>query len=231
MTLFTPLWRPQALVVMIASAYLPGAALAQVRDSDAYAVLQGAAEQFESVESLCATFEQVTEVTLIGLTTRGRGTLCEKQPNLFSMRFADPEGDVVLVDGTYVWTYYPSMDKRQVIRFRAGGAEAGGVEAGFNFFKAFLAEPEVKYVAVHEGVEDIDGVTTARLGLRPRGSAAFRSATVWVATESRLLVRVRINDENGSVRTLTLSDVRFDPELPEDYFTFHPPPGARIVTR
>ncbi|MEE8147886.1 MAG: outer membrane lipoprotein carrier protein LolA, partial [Longimicrobiales bacterium] len=183
MTLRTPFWRPRALALMTAWACLPAAALAQARDSDAYRVLEEAAERFASLESLCATFEQVTEVTLIGLTTRGHGTLCEKHPNLFSMRFADPEGDVVLVDGTYVWTYYPSMDKRQVIRFTAGGAEAG-----FNFFKAFLAEPEAKYVAVHEGEEDIDGAHTQRIGLRPRGSAAFRSATVWVAAESRLLV-------------------------------------------
>lgn len=227
MTLLTPLWRPQALVVMTAWACLPAAATAQARDSDAYRVLEEAAERFASVESLCATFEQVTEVTLIGLTTRSRGTLCEKHPNLFSMRFADPEGDVVLVDGTYVWTYYPSMDKRQVIRFTAGGADAG-----FNFFKAFLSEPEAKYVAVYEGVEDIDGVATERLGLLPRdSSSAFRSATVWVGAESRLLVRVRINDGNGSVRTLTLTDMRLDPELPEDHFTFHPPPDARIITR
>lgn len=226
MTLLTPLWRPRALVVVTAWACVPAAALAQAHDSGAYRVLAEAAERFAAVESLCARFEQVTEVTLIGLTTLSHGTLCEKHPNLFSMRFSDPEGDVVLVDGTYVWTYYPSMDKRQVIRFTAGGAEAG-----FNFFKAFLAEPEAKYFAVHEGVEEIDGVHTQRLGLRPRGSAAFRSATVWVATESRLLVRVRINDENGSVRTLTLSEVRLNPDLPEDYFTFKPPPGARIVTR
>ena len=226
MTLFTPLWRPQALVALAAWACLPAAAPAQARDFDAYRVLEEAAERFASVESLCARFEQVVEVTLIGLTTRGHGTLCEKHPNLFSMRFADPEGDVVLVDGTYVWTYYPSMDKRQVIRFTAGG-----VDAGFNFFKAFLDEPETKYVAVHERTEDIDGMHTQRLGLLPRGSAAFRSATVWVATESRLLVRVRIHDENGSVRTLTLSDVRLNPELSEDHFTFHPPPNARIVTR
>lgn len=227
MTLLTPSWRPQALVAIAAWACLPAAAPAQVRDSDAYRVLEEAAERFASVESLCARFEQVVEVTLIGLTNRGHGTLCEKHPNLFSMRFADPEGDVVLVDGTYVWTYYPSMDKRQVIRFTAGGAGAG-----FNFFQAFLSEPETKYVAVHEGVEDIDGVVTERLGLLPRdSSSAFRSATVWVAVESRLLVRVRINDDNGSVRTLTLSDMRLNPELPEDHFTFHPPPGARIVTR
>ncbi|GMR14039.1 MAG: hypothetical protein BMS9Abin29_2269 [Gemmatimonadota bacterium] len=227
MTLLTPLWQPRALVVMTAWAFLPAAALAQASDADAYAALREAAERFASVESLCATFEQVTEVTLIGLTTRGHGTLCEKSPNLFSMRFAEPEGDVVLVDGTYVWTYYPSMDKRQVIRFTASGDAAG-----FNFFKAFLAEPEAKYVAVYEGVEDVAGVATERLGLRPRDSgAAFRRATVWVAAESRLLVRVRIHDENGSVRTLTLSDVQLDPDLPEDYFTFHPPPDARIVTR
>ncbi len=227
MTLLTPLWRPQALVALAAWACLPAAASAQARDSDAYRVLEEAAERFASAESLCARFEQVVEVTLIGLTTRGHGTLCEKHPNLFSMRFADPEGDVVLVDGTYVWTYYPSMDKRQVIRFTAGGAGAG-----FNFFQAFLSEPETKYVAVHEGVEDIDGVAAERIGLLPRDSATpLQSANGSLATESRMLTRVRINDDNGSVRTVTLTDMRLDPELPEDHFTFHPPPDARIVTR
>ena len=227
MTALTPLSLLRAFVVITCFGWLPVMVSAQEPDgAEAYSVLEGAAERFQSVESLCARFDQVTEVTLIGRTTRGHGTLCEKHPNLFSMRFADPEGDVVLVDGTYVWTYYPSMDDEQVIRF-----ETGGTVVSFNFFGAFLADPESKYVAVHEGVEDVQGVSTQRLGLQPRGAAAFRKATVWVATESRLLVRVQIHDENGSVRTLTLSDVRLDPVLSEDYFTFTPPPGARVITR
>ena len=226
MTLFAPPRPPVAPLLLCALLTAPGPARAQSGDPDAYSVLSEASERFEALEALCAEFEQVTEVTLLDRTIRGRGTLCEKHPNLFSMRFADPEGDVVLVDGTYVWTYYPSMDEKQVIRFVAGGAEAG-----FNFYNAFLADPETKYHATNAGLEDVAGVSAYRLELEPRAASGFRRATVWVTAEGRLLSRVRIHDENGSVRTVTLSDVRLDPELPADYFTFIPPPGARVVTR
>lgn len=225
MTRSTP--RRRALApVLLGFLLLAHPAGAQEGRPDAYRVLAHASARFEAVESLCADFEQVTEVTLLGRTTRGRGTLCEKHPNLFSMRFTDPVGDVVVVDGAFVWTYYPSMDANQVIRFQAAGADLG-----FNFYNAFLADPETKYDATNVGLEEVAGAAAYRLELEPRGSRGFRRASLWVTREGWLIARVRIHDENGSIRTLTLSDVRLDPELPSDAFTFTPPPGAHVVTR
>ena len=103
------------------------------QDERAYEVLEAAAERYWGLETLCARFHQEIEVTLLGETRSGRGTICQRQPSEFSMRFSDPEGDLVVVDGEFLWTFYPSMDAKQVLRFAAKGAEGR-----FNFFKNLL---------------------------------------------------------------------------------------------
>ena len=69
------------------------------QDERAYQVLESADERYQALSTLCARFHQEIEVTLLGETRTGEGRLCRRQPAEFSMRFSDPEGDLVVVDG------------------------------------------------------------------------------------------------------------------------------------
>ena len=102
------------------------------QDDRAYQVLEEASERYQRIKTLCAHFHQVIEVTLLRESRTGEGTICQLQPDKFSMRFSDPAGDMVIVDGDFLWTFYPSMDDKQVMRFDAAGAEGR-----FNFYKNF----------------------------------------------------------------------------------------------
>ena len=199
------------------------------QDAEAYRVLYAASDRYYGVETLCANFQQVVVVTLLNQTRSSEGRVCLHQPDRFSMRFTDPDGDLIVVDGEYVWTFYPSQDDRQVMQFSAG---SGG--GGFNFYENFLEDPRGRFEAVHEGQEPMGDGTSYRITLKPKETpglrpAGFRSAVVWFDVDTYLITAVDYEETNESTRSLRLTDIRVDLEIPDAVFRFVPPDGARVM--
>ena len=189
----------------------------------ARSLMETASARYAAVSSLCADFVQTLSVPLLGEERSGRGRLCQAQPNRFAMRFTQPAGDAVVVDGTWVWVYYPSMDAKQVLRFAM--AQSPG---GFDFHREFLEDFATKYDLTLEGSETVTGRPAHRIRLVPRTAASYQSAVVWVEANG-VLRQVRVEEENGSVRTVTLDRVDMGAQPPVGWFTFTPPPGAQVV--
>jgi len=200
-------------------------ALGSAQSPDPYVVLDEASERFEDMRTLCADFRQVLDVRLLGERREGTGRLCQRRPGLFSMRFDDPEGDLVVVDGESAWMYTPSRDPDQVLRTSISAATRR-----LDIHSEFLEAPRARYVAESQGTDTVAGVPTERILLRPREAVTYREAVVWIGSD-RLLRQVEIREENGSIRTVTLLESEPDVAVPEGTFTFTPPPGVRVVNR
>jgi outer membrane lipoprotein-sorting protein len=139
------------------------------------------------------------------------------------MRFSDPAGDLLVVDGTSVWYYMPSNDPKQA--FRAPVERGTG---GQDFHREFLENPRTKYTVTYEGEEVVDGASTHRLRLIPRARASYRAAILWLEDETSLLRQFRLEEENGNRRTITMSDIQFDAAVPSGFFVFSPPAGVTV---
>ena len=186
--------------------------------------LEAAAERYSQVQAACADFEQIVDVRLLGRRVESAGRVCQRRPNLFSMRFSDPDGDIVLSDGEHFWIYYPSLDTAQVVRYSVARSPGG-----YDFYREFLDDPGTKYVARDGGVERVDGRECRIVELAPRGEAAYRRARLWLDAEDHLVRRLELHQENGSVRTLSLRNPDLAPSLGPDYFAFRVPEGARVM--
>lgn len=195
------------------------------QDARAVEIMERTAARYAGVKTLCADFEQDLEVPLLGEERRGRGRMCQARPDRFAMRFTDPPGDAVVVDGTWVWIYYPSLDSTQVIRLPMERRPGG-----FDFHREFLERPARRYTMSYLGEEKVDGRATHHIRLVPRAETSYQTAEVWIEKESLLLRRVRIAEENGSVRTVTFTRVELDPAVPDAWFTFTPPAGAQVIS-
>lgn len=203
---------------------LPTGAAAQTAGAQAAAALMDkAAALYRDTPSLCADFAQLLSVPLLGDEREGRGRLCQQRPNLFAMRFSAPPGDAVVVDGTWVWVYYPSMDAKQVLRLPMAGAPGG-----FDFHREFLEGWASKYRLTAEGQEAVAGRPTQRIRLVPRAGATYQAAVVWIDATG-VLRQVRVEEENGSVRTVTLTSVEMGAAPPAGWFTFTPPAGTQVI--
>ena len=189
-------------------------------------VLRQAEARYGSVETLCADFTQRLEVPLLGSERTGTGRLCQGRPNLFAMRFDDPAGDMIVVDGESTWVYFPSNDAKTVLKTSVERS-AGGRD----FHREFLEEPETKYDVTYETEENVDGRATHRLRMIPKVPSSYRAAVVWIDDGEPVLRRIRLEEENGNVRTITLRDVAFGADPGDAWFTFTVPDGALVVER
>lgn len=187
-------------------------------------VLRATAGRYEDVRALQADFRQQLTNTLLGRTTRSAGTLFQRQPDRFLMRFSDPAGDVIVSDGEYFWLYYPSADAKQVIRSTRG---AGGLDLR----SQFVGDPVRRFEATSHGRETVRGRETHVITLVPREPVGYRRLKVWIDAGDHLVRRFELTEENGNVRLFDLTDLRVNPDLPDDLFRFDPPAGAVVVTR
>ena len=198
------------------------------QDGQAYQALYAASDRYYNLETLCAHFNQVVEVTLLGQTRVSEGTVCLRQPDLFSMRFADPEGGRIVVDGEFAWNFFPDQDPRQVIKLE-------GAEGGFNFFENILADPRGRFEAVHEGREPMGERMSHKIALTPREDAGsrsvdFRSAVVWLDVNNYMITALDMHDTSERIRRLRFSNIRLDVDIPDEVFRFVLPEGARVFT-
>lgn len=191
--------------------------------ADAAAVLRAAERVYDGIRSMEADFAQQVHVPLVGQTTRSQGKLYHRRPDRFLMQFSDPQGDLVLADGRHLWMYYPSIDARQVMRTSMAGA---GQQVDLH--REFLSNPTERYNAVLQGVENVGGRPAHVLVLTPRTRSGYRQVRLWIDREDSLVRRFEITEENESVRTLELRNIRRNPTLPDQLFQFTPPAGAQI---
>lgn len=187
-------------------------------------ILRATARRYEGVRSLQADFEQQLTNTLLSRTTHSAGTLYQRQPDRFLMRFSDPDGDLIVSDGDFFWLYYPSVDPNQVIRSARG---AGGLDLR----SQFVGDPVSRFEATSHGRETVGGRATHVLTLTPREPVGYRRLKAWIDVEDHLVRRFELTEDNGNIRRFDLTDLRVNPTLPDELFRFEPPAGAVVVTR
>jgi outer membrane lipoprotein carrier protein len=200
----------------------PGTPLPAPVGTAANDILTRAERTYAGVRSMEADFVQQVYVPLLNSTQNSRGKIYHRAPDRFLMRFSDPQGDVIVADGRYVWMYYPSTDERQVMRSALGDGQSVDLQ------REFLSNSAQKYVATRTGGETVGGRPTHALTLVPRGSSPYRQIKVWVDTEDNLVRRFEINETNGTIRKLEMNNLRPNVTLADNLFQFTPPPGAQV---
>ncbi len=201
---------------------LPAVAAGQ----ESHTLLDRASRQYGSMDGLCAAFDQILEVPLLGQRTPSAGTLCQLDPGFFRMAYDQPAGDLVVVDGEYLWLYTPSSHPGQAVR-----TALRNTVASVNFHREFLENPREKYDVEDQGTETLTDRNLRRLQLTPRSTSLYRTATLWIDPSDAMVYRVRIEQENGTVRTVDLSEIEVNPAITATYFAFRPPPGVTVITR
>jgi chaperone LolA len=204
-------------------AILPAALSAQQGDGDAIAAR--AARIYRSLASLSAEFTQVIEDEALG-RLESRGTLVQSGQNKLSMRFTDPKGDAIVVDGKNVWVYTPSTTENQVIRMPL----PSGPVYGFNLMAWLLDRPTERYRITYVRRDFVDFAQVDVLQFEPTSpEMPFRKAILWIDRDSGLPRKMVIEEEPGAVRTLSLSKMRTNQPVNEKTFRFDVPSGVRVV--
>lgn len=226
--------RGLAAVCAALALFVPGMAHAQASASGAAAsgtdvrrILARADSVYDALTSLQAQFEQTIDVTLLGRSSTGSGTWYQKGRGRFKMDFGPPKAeDEIVADGQHLWLYYPSTHPNQVIRstIDANVTGAGMVDLQGRIFD----EAAEGYDAELEGRETLDGHGTLRILLTPTGESPYRHVRVWVDSDSYLVRKFEIMEENETLRTVILRDLQPNQRIPDATFSFTPPAGVDV---
>jgi outer membrane lipoprotein carrier protein len=175
------------------------------------------------VRTLQADFTQRLHVALLGQDQQSSGRLYQKRPDRFLMRFTSPAGDVMVADGRSFWIYYPSTDRKQVIRTTLAKG-AGQVDLQ----RQFLGNASARFSAVLGADESVGGRPAYVLTLTPRGASQFRRLKVWADKGDYLVRRFEVTEQNESVRRIELRNLRVNAPVPDALFRFTPPAGTQV---
>ncbi|HEX2220857.1 MAG TPA: outer membrane lipoprotein carrier protein LolA [Gemmatimonadales bacterium] len=213
-----------ALTLLMSAA--PLGAQSAPESPDAQAIVGRSSRVYRSLSSLTADFVQVIDNPMID-SAESRGTLVQAGPAKLAMRFTDPPGEAILIDGQYVWVYTPSTVPDQVLRLRA---PTGGPVYGYNLLAWFLDRPAERYEAKYLRTEKLGGRTADVIELTPAvPDLPFDRAVLWLDREDGLPRRLEITEKSGALRTLELSNLRVNRRIPDATFEFKVPPGTRVV--
>jgi outer membrane lipoprotein carrier protein len=216
----TPYPAAVAGLTALALAALPAPSATQ----DAAAALERAEAAYRKLTTLTASFTQTLDNPMLGTETAA-GVLYLERPNRFAMRFTDPAGDRIVVDGTWLWLYAPSSVPEQVIR---QPVPSSGMTTP-NLMGQFADRPLERYEARYVRADTVGGSRVDVVALVPRQQGlGFRSAEISIDDDG-LFRRIRLVEDSGQRRTLMLDDLRTGAQIPEQELRFTPPDGVRIV--
>jgi outer membrane lipoprotein-sorting protein len=195
-------------------------------DQDPIAIIGRASRIFRGLTSLQADFVQTIEDRSQGDTLTSRGTVVQAGNNHFAMRFSDPPGEEIVVDGKYIWQYTPSTAPNVVYRRSLPTDPVYGV----NLLAQLLDRPQDRYKASYVRRDTVSGKPTDVIDLEPTvESVPFRQARLWLGIDDALPRRVELNEGPGLRRTLALSRLRPNASVSRSTFTFSVPAGVRVV--
>ena len=209
------------LVLMLALA-----STAPASAQDAGEIIGRASRAYRSLASLQADFKQVIDNPMID-SAESKGKLVQSGSAKLSMRFTDPPGEAIVIDGKHVWIYTPSTVPDQVIRLKV---PSGGPAYGYNLLAWLLDRPAERYKASYVRTERLGGRTTDVIKLVPAvPDLPFTQAVIWLDREDALPRRLEILEQSGATRTLRLSRLQTNARIPDRTFTFNVPAGTRVV--
>jgi outer membrane lipoprotein carrier protein len=210
------------LLVLGLLAVAPAAARAQ----DANALVGRSSRVYRSLTSLTADFVQIIDNPMID-SAESRGRLVQAGPDKLAMRFTDPPGEAVIIDGRSVWVYTPSTTPGQVIRM---SVPSGGPVYGYNMLAWLLDRPAERYTASYLRADVVGGRSMDVVELVPAvPDLPFEKAVLWLDRADGIPRRLEITEHSGATRTLTLSKVRVNRSVPDSTFRFEVPSGVRVV--
>ncbi|HZM26497.1 MAG TPA: outer membrane lipoprotein carrier protein LolA, partial [Gemmatimonadales bacterium] len=144
---------------------------------DARSIVSRAAFAYRSLSSLRADFDQLIENQMIG-NAASKGVLEQAGQARLSMRFTDPPGEAIVIDGKWVWVYTPSTTPGQVLRIPV---PSGGPVYGYNLLAWLMDRPTERYNSTYVRADRLDNRPMDVVEMVPTvPDMPFGRATVWL---------------------------------------------------
>lgn len=201
---------------------LRGAVLALAIAAPLGAHAAGAVEQLRTfardTQSATGTFTQQTRASTGRAQPAQSGQFAFQRPGKFDWRVIKPYEQRIVSDGREVFQFDPDLNQVSV---RKTDAAVGSSPAAILFGNGDLEKSfNVKELPARDGLDWLEAV--------PRTADAGFSK-VEIGFKDGLPARLELFDSFGQSTQVTLGDIRPNPSIPADTFTFKAPAGVDVV--
>jgi outer membrane lipoprotein carrier protein len=218
--------RDRLLLFLVLGCIGGSRAPAAAAQQDARALVSRASSVYRGLQSLRADFDQMIQNPMIG-DQASKGILIQSGQAKLAMRFSDPEGEAIVIDGQYVWVYTPSTTPGQVIRLPL---PSGGPVYGYNLIAWLLDRPHERYQSTFVRNDQVENRPVSVVEMVPTvPDMPFSKAIVWLDRTDGLPRRIEIEETSGQQRTLTLRNLRANARTNDDTFRFKVPSGVKVI--
>jgi len=190
---------------------------------DVHQLARAVDEHYNHLQSLQADFTEIYRGS--GMDREESGTLLLKKPRKMRWEYRSPKEKLFLSDGRDVWFYVPSQ--QQLRKSQLKKLEDLRSPLAFLLGKTRL-ENELQGLSKAVDEKPIGAANTLLRGV-PRAMADQVSDVELEITPSSQIVRIVLNEVDGSSTEFRFAGWKENPGLSDDRFHFTPPPGVETV--
>jgi outer membrane lipoprotein carrier protein len=207
--------------ILIAMLAVPALAVAQPET-----LVEKIESLYSKAESLHGRFEIETINQAIGESEIETGEIFVSRPNRMKWQYHDPEGKVVLLDGTYQWMYLPEEGQA----FRGQQAQTSS-----ELTLTLLADPGTlkKRFELSDERDPADpkaGAALSWLRLKPREAQEdFDHVVLGVDAASGKVLAMDIVDKFDNLTKIRFSDLELNPRLSSKVYELKLPRGTELL--
>ena len=192
---------------------------------DVHSVAVGVDEHYNHLHSLQAEFIEIYHGSGIERTESGTVWLAKgglKKPGKMRWEYRSPREKLFVSDGKDAWLYVPG--DRQARRTEARKLDDIRSPLAFLLGKSKL-EKELQGLSLAPDLVPLTAGDTVLRGV-PQAMAERVSEILLEVTPQHRIVRIVINQVDGSATEYRISDQKEDEAISEGLFQFKPPPGT-----
>ncbi len=209
-------WPTLPTLVLLCSCYVTA-------QSTVHAIASKVDQRYDHLHTLEANF--IETYTGAGMSRTESGRLLLKKPGRMRWDYEQPRPKLFLTDGGTAWFYVPGErqarttpvkqldDLRSPLRYLLGKTRL---------------EKELKGLSLAPDQKPIEAGDVVLRGV-PRGMQDRVAQTLLEVAPDGLIVRIVVDELDGSVTEFRFLQQRENVEIPDQQFRFVPPPGVEIV--
>ncbi len=181
-------------------------------------ILNGVEERYNHTQSLDVAFSET--YTLQGRKHSEKGELFLRKPGRMRWQYSSPAGKLFVSDGKFIYSYYPDENRAEKMKFRETEdmrAPLAFLLGRLNFkedFREFRAQPDGENVL---------------LTAIPKSDKLPYTQVTFLVSPDFAIHSLSVKGQDGSELDFTFENEKRNPPLPNDMFTFVPPPGVEFV--
>jgi outer membrane lipoprotein carrier protein len=185
----------------------------------AHDLLSKVNERYQTISTIQGNFTQQTCVKASGFCQEFRGQFYIKRLNLFRLDVTWPESQLIVSDGAILWTYVESAKKV----YKADVTKSQTVFSPFELLQNYEARYEYRLLPEEENLYVLRLVPKLQ-------SPLINDLRLLIDPSSFSIKKFKIIDGMENEMVFSLSKIKYNRQITNDFFTFTPPPGVEVMT-